>query len=61
MNRKDHPIVSVQLHPNMLEQIDSYSRNQYSSRSEVIRNVLTKWCIEEKNRIEEPPLFACSG
>ena len=60
MERKSHPIVSVQIHPELLEHIDCYSKEHYSTRSETIRKILLKWCQDKKNQIEEPPIFTCS-
>ncbi len=60
MNRKYDPIISVQMHPDMLEHIDCHSREQYATRSETIRKILFKWCRDKRNHIEEPPMFAYS-
>ncbi len=57
MKRTNDPIISVQIHPKILEHIDGYSRNQYSTRSETIRKVLHQWCRNSKNQIEEPLMF----
>ena len=60
MNRRNYPIVSVQLHPDMLEQIDCHSKENYTTRSETVRRILLKWYRDEANHIEKPPIFAHS-
>jgi metal-responsive CopG/Arc/MetJ family transcriptional regulator len=57
MKRTNDPIVSVQIHPKILEHIDCYSRDQYSTRSETIRKVLHQWCRDSRSHVEEPPVF----
>ena len=61
MNRKNDPIVSVQIHPDMLEHIDCYSKEHYATRSETIRKILLKWCRDNNNQVQEPPIFSYSG
>jgi|SaaInlStandDraft_6_1057023.scaffolds.fasta_scaffold442267_1 metal-responsive CopG/Arc/MetJ family transcriptional regulator len=57
MQRKNDPIISIQIHPKILEHIDCHSRDQYSTRSETVRKILHQWCRATKNEIKEPPVF----
>jgi metal-responsive CopG/Arc/MetJ family transcriptional regulator len=57
MQRKNDPIISIQIHPKILEHIDCHSRDQYSTRSEIVRRILHQWCRKTRNEIEEPPVF----
>lgn len=60
MNRKNDPIISVQIDAELLEQIDCYSKENYATRSHTVRKILLKWYRDENNQIKEPPVFACS-
>ena len=57
MQRKHDPIISVQIHPKILERIDCYSKDQYASRSETIRKILHNWCRSSSGQAQEPPVF----
>ncbi len=57
MQRKNDPIISIQIHPKILEHIDCHSRDKYSTRSETVRQILHEWCRVTKNELQEPPAF----
>jgi metal-responsive CopG/Arc/MetJ family transcriptional regulator len=57
MKRTNDPIISIQIHPDILEVIDCHSRNQYSTRSETVRKVLHQWCRKNQIELQEPPVF----
>ena len=58
MNRKNDPIISIQVPFEIRDTLDSCSRMEYTTRSEVVRKVLVDWYRKNKERVDEtPPMF----
>jgi metal-responsive CopG/Arc/MetJ family transcriptional regulator len=57
MQRKNDPIISIQVHPKILEQIDCHSKDNYATRSATVRKILHQWCRVTRKEYEEPPVF----
>ncbi len=62
MKRND-PILSVQVPSEIRDTLDSCSRMEYTTRSQIVRKVLGEWYMKlDKDTVDNtPPMFGYSG